>query len=102
MLGQLPSNTLWPGTAVRRTACAGMTTVATPSQRQTAYSALLPCTSDACLSSGSLKYMHHFGLEPLSTPEEHWVLQASLTHPISGGLFSLVSVLGASALATED
>jgi hypothetical protein len=46
--------------------------------------------------------MHHFGLEPFSEPEEHWVLQASLTHPISGDLFSLVSVLGASALARED
>jgi len=46
--------------------------------------------------------MHHFGLEPFSTPEEHWVLQASLTHPISGELFALVSVLDASALATDD
>jgi hypothetical protein len=46
--------------------------------------------------------MHHFGLEPFSKPEEHWVLQASLTHPISGELFSLISVLDASALASED
>jgi hypothetical protein len=46
--------------------------------------------------------MHHFGLEPSSKPEEHWVLQASLTHPISGELFSFVSVLDASALASED
>jgi hypothetical protein len=46
--------------------------------------------------------MHHFGLEPFSKSEEHWVLQASLTHPISGELFSLVSALDASALASED
>jgi hypothetical protein len=46
--------------------------------------------------------MHHFGLEPFSKPEEHWVLQASLTHPINGELFSPVSVLDASALASED
>jgi hypothetical protein len=46
--------------------------------------------------------MHHFGLEPFSKPEEHWVLQASLTHPISGELFLLVSALDASALASED
>jgi hypothetical protein len=46
--------------------------------------------------------MHHFGLEPFSKPEEHWVLQASLTHSINGELFSPVSVLDASALASED
>jgi hypothetical protein len=67
-----------------------------------AYSVLLPCISDACPSSGFLKYMHHFGLEPISKPAEHWVLQASLTHPISGALFSFVSVLDASALASDD
>ena len=61
---------------------------------------LLP--SDASPSSGFLKYMHHFGRELFSKPEEHWVLQASLTHSVSGELFSLVSVLDASALASED
>ena len=65
---------------------------------------LLPCISDACLSIGSLKYMHHFGLDPVSNPGEHWILQASLTHSISDELFvlSFASVLDASALASED
>lgn len=64
---------------------------------------LLPCISDACLSIGSLKYMHHFGLDPFSNPGEHWILQASLAHSISDELFmrSFVSVLDASALASE-
>ena len=48
-----------------------------------------------CLSIGSLKYIHHFGLDPFSG--EHWILQASLTHSISDELFvlSFVSVLDA-------
>ena len=70
-----------------------------PSMTPKNYSVLLSSVSDACLSSGFLKYMHHFGLEPVSKAEEHWVLQASLTHPISG---ALLSVLDASALASED
>src|SRR5262249_18323932 len=62
------------------------------------------CVSDACLSIGSLKYMHHFGLGPFSTPGEHWILQASLTHSINVERFvvSFASVLDASALAIED
>jgi hypothetical protein len=68
------------------------------------YSVLLPCVSNACLSIGSLKYMHHFGLDPFSDPGEHLILQASLTHCISDELFvlSFASVLDASALASED
>ena len=64
---------------------------------------LLPCVSDACLSIGSLKYMHHFGLDPFSNPGEHWILQASLAHSISDESFvlSCVTVLDASALASE-
>jgi len=48
--------------------------------------------------------MHHFGLDPFSTPEEHWILQASLTHSSSEELFmlSFASVLDASTLASED
>jgi hypothetical protein len=70
--------------------------------RSPIYSLLLPCISDACLSIGSLKYMHHFGLDPFSNPGEHWILQASLAHSISDELFmlSFVSVLDASALAS--
>ena len=65
---------------------------------------LLPCISDACLSIGSLKYMHHFGLDPVSNPGEHWILQASLTHSISDELFvlSFASVLDAPTLASGD
>jgi hypothetical protein len=65
---------------------------------------LLACISDACLSIGSLKYMHHFGLDRFSNPGEHLILQASLTHFISDELFvpSFASVLDASALASED
>ena len=65
---------------------------------------LLPCILDACLSIGSLKYMHHFGLDPFSSPGEHLILQASLTHSISDELFVLLfaSVLDASALASEN
>jgi hypothetical protein len=64
---------------------------------------LLPCISDACLSIGSLKYMHHFGRDAFSNPGEHWILQASLAHSISDELLmlSFVSVLDASALASE-
>jgi hypothetical protein len=67
------------------------------------YSTLLPCISDACLSIGSLKYMHHFGLDPFSNPGEHWILQASLAQSISDELFVLTFVfaLDASALASE-
>ena len=58
-----------------------------------------------CVSLGSLKYMHHFGLECFSTRGEHWNLQASLAHS-SNELFplSLASTLefAASALATND
>jgi hypothetical protein len=48
--------------------------------------------------------MHHFGLDPFSKSGEHLILQASLTHSISDELFvlSFVSVLDASALASED
>ena len=65
---------------------------------------LLLCISDACLSIGSLKYMHHFGLDSFAIPEEHWSLQASLTHSISDELLvlSFASVLDASALASWD
>jgi hypothetical protein len=65
---------------------------------------LLPCISDACLSIGSLKYMHHFGLDPFSNSGEHWILQASLAQSISDELFmlSFVSVLDASTLVSED
>ena len=68
------------------------------------YSVLLRCISDACLSTDSLKYMHHFGLVPFAEPGAHWVLHASLTHSISDELFvrSFPSVLGASALAPKD
>jgi hypothetical protein len=73
------------------------------------YSVLLRCSSDValseCLSIGSLKYMHHFGLECFSTRGEHCNLQASLAHSINE-LFSLslASALefAASALATND
>jgi hypothetical protein len=67
------------------------------------YSTLLPCISDACLSIGSLKYMHHFGLDPFSNPGEHWILQASLAQSISDELFVLTFVfaLDASVLASE-
>src|SRR5262245_17984707 len=62
---------------------------------------LLPCISDACLSIGSLKYMHHFGRDPFSNPGEHWTLQASLAQSSSDELFMLffVSALDASVLA---
>jgi hypothetical protein len=65
---------------------------------------LLPCISDACLSIGSLKYMHHFGLDPFSDPGEHWILQASLKHSISDELFALsfAPALAASTLVGED
>jgi len=48
--------------------------------------------------------MHHFGLDPFSSPGEQWVLQASLTHSKSDELFvlSFASVLDASALASDD
>ena len=71
---------------------------------RTVYSMLLPCISDACLSIGSLKYMHHFGLDPFSNPGEHWPLQASLPHSISDErfVFSFASDLDASALASAD
>ncbi len=71
---------------------------------RTVYSMLLPCMSDACLSIGSLKYIHHFGLDPVSNPGEHWPLQASLTHSISDDLvvFSFASALDASTLASGD
>ena len=70
---------------------------------------LLRCSSDValseCVSLGSLKYMHHFGLECFSTRGEHWNLQASLAHS-SNELFplSLASALefAASAMATND
>ena len=70
---------------------------------------LFRCSSDValskCVSLGSLKYMHHFGLECFSTRGEHWNLQASLAHS-SNELFplSLASALefAASALATND
>ena len=54
------------------------------------------------MAIGSLKYIHHFGLDPFSG--EHWILQASLTHLISDELFvlSFVSVLDASTLARGD
>ena len=60
--------------------------------------------SDTCLSIGSLKYMHHFGLGPFSNPGEHWILQASLPHSISDERFvlSIGSVLDASALDSAD
>ena len=60
--------------------------------------------SDTCLSIGSLKYMHHFGLGPFSNPGEHWILQASLPHSISDERFvlSFGSVLDASALDSAD
>jgi len=65
---------------------------------------LLPCISDACLSVGSLKYMHHFGLDAFSNPGKHWILQASLTHSISDELFvlSFVAALDAPALGSGD
>lgn len=71
---------------------------------RTIYSTLLAFVSDACLSIGSLKYMHHFGLDPFSNPGEHWILQASLAHSISDDLFmrSFASVLDASTLAGAD
>ena len=71
---------------------------------RTIYSILLAFVSDACLSIGSLKYMHHFGLNPFSNPREHWILQASLAHSISDDLSmrSFASVLDASTLAGVD
>ena len=68
------------------------------------YSMLLPRMSDTCLSIGSLKYMHHFGLGPFSNPGEHWILQASLPHSISDERFVLpfASVLDASTLDSAD
>jgi len=68
------------------------------------YSVLLRCMSDAliaCLSFGSLKYRHHFGLDCFSVPGEHWTLQASLTHSIKDEVFvpSFASGFDASALA---
>jgi hypothetical protein len=65
---------------------------------------LLSCISDARLLIGSLKYVHHFGLDSFSNPGEHWILQASLTHSISDELFllSFTSVLDAWALVSSD
>jgi hypothetical protein len=65
---------------------------------------LLSRISDACLSIGSLKYIHHFGLDPFANSGEHWILQASLAQSISDELFvrSFASVLDASALAGGD
>jgi hypothetical protein len=59
---------------------------------------------NARLSIGSLKYMHHFGLDCFSIPGTHWALQASLTHSINNDLFvlSLACVRDASALALRD
>jgi hypothetical protein len=50
-----------------------------------------------------LKYKHHFGLESFSSPAEHWILQASLTHSMSDALFafSFVSAFNALALAVQ-
>ena len=58
-------------------------------------------TLNARLSIGSLKYMHHLGLDCFSTPEAHWTLQAVLTHSINDDLYalSLTCVLDAPALA---
>jgi hypothetical protein len=75
------------------------------SRHRQSYSVLLRCMSDgaliACLSFGSLKYRHHFGLDCFSVPGEHWTLQASLTHSIKDEVFvpSLASGFDASALA---
>ena len=68
------------------------------------YSMLLSRISDARLSIGSLKYIHHFGLDPFANSGEHWILQASLAQSISDELFvrSFASVLDASALAGGD
>ena len=51
----------------------------------------LCCSVDAYarLSIGSLKYMHHLGLDCFSTPEAHWTLQAVLTHSINDDLYAL-------------
>jgi hypothetical protein len=45
--------------------------------------------------------MHHFGRDPFSNPEEHWILQASLPHSISDELFviSFASALDVWAFA---
>jgi hypothetical protein len=71
--------------------------------RRAIYLLLLPCIS-ACLSIGTLKYMHHFGLDWFSNAGEHWILHASLTHSISDDLyvFSLACVLDASAPVARD
>src|SRR5262245_25296709 len=75
------------------------------SRHRQSYSVLLRCMSDgalnACLSFGSLKYRHHFGLDCFSVPGEHWTLQASLTHSIKDEVFapSFASGFDASALA---
>ena len=55
----------------------------------------------ARLSIGSLKYMHHFGLDCFSTSEAHWALQAVLTHSINVDLYVLSRawVLDVSAFA---
>jgi hypothetical protein len=55
----------------------------------------------ARLSIGSLKYMHHFGLDCFCASEAHWALQAALTHSINDDLYvlSLACVLDTSALA---
>ena len=74
----------------------------------TIYSVLLPCISDvaltACLSIGSLKYAHHFGLDCFSVSGEHLILQASLTHSNNDELLvlSFACVLDASAPAAAD
>jgi hypothetical protein len=82
----------WPAFAHQRAFLRGCATV---------YSVLLPGFSEACRSTGSLKYMHHFGLESFFKAGEHWVLQASLPHSISDELFvtSFAFALDASALA---
>ena len=56
----------------------------------------------ARLSIGSLKYMHHFGLDFFSISGAHWVLHAALTHSINDALFVLSFASDASALAAND
>lgn len=54
----------------------------------------------ARLSIGSLKYMHHFGLDCFCASEAHWALQAALTHSINDDLD--VSALAAGGLRGTD
>ncbi|MGA8825728.1 MAG: hypothetical protein WB613_23175, partial [Pseudolabrys sp.] len=56
-----------------------------------------------CCQTGSLKYLHHFGLNRFANLGEQLILQELVTHSINEApLLPLGSVLGAAARAAGD